>query len=102
MWRRTDDLPVATVDAEVMRNDDDHDRDLAGDARDRESFAIRKEERAAAAKLKSLERALVGYSGDIDRAKRTIEHDLREEGVGHEPADPPAWLKRPPEDRDGD
>ena len=69
------------------------------DARDRELFAIRREERDMEVEERVLERELADFEGDLADAELEIEQELRREHFGHEPERPLAWTddaaKRP-------
>lgn len=78
-------------------NEDDQ-RARRRDEEDRESFAIRREEREMAAEIKRLQREEDVVQEDVERAERTIDADLRVEGWGRDPERLPFWRSgsRPP------
>ena len=69
------------------------------DRRDRELFAIRREERAMELEERVLEQELTVFEGDLKEAEVEIEKELRREHFGQEPDHPLSWTgdaaKRP-------
>ena len=78
--------------------DDEQRQARLRDERDRQLFAMRREEKRLAREEVDLELELDDLAKRESDAKHEIEEEWRREHWGHDPERPPAWREAPHED----